>query len=131
MHRQIQPEMKIVKYFFVGGVAATFDITFFFIFAKILEFNYFIVGAIGFVFATLINYFLSVTHVFDSGSRFARNREIFWIFVVSLVGLAINQAVLFCAIGVMGIEPMLGKLAATGITFFWNYGARKYFIFKC
>ena len=87
--------MKIIKYFFVGGIAAAFDITFFFIFAKLAGFNYLVVGAIGFVFATLINYFLSVAHVFDSGARFGKNREIFWVFAVSLVGLGINQAVLF------------------------------------
>ena len=120
----------IIKYFFVGGIAAAFDITFFFIFAKLAGFNYLAVGAIGFIFATLINYFLSITHVFDSGARFGKNREIFWVFAVSLVGLAINQVVLFYAIGVVGIEVMLGKIAATSITFFWNYGARKYFVFK-
>ena len=122
--------MKIIKYFFVGGIAAAFDITFFFIFAKLAGLNYLAVGAIGFVFATLINYFLSVAHVFHSGARFGKNREIFWVFAVSLVGLGINQGVLFYAIGVVGIEVMLGKIVATGITFFWNYGARRYFVFK-
>lgn len=122
--------MNIIKYFFVGGIAAAFDITFFFFFAKLTGFNYLAIGAIGFVFATLINYFLSIAHVFDSGARFGKNREIFWIFVVSLVGLGINQVVLFYAIGVVGIEVMSGKIAATCITFFWNYGARKSFVFK-
>jgi putative flippase GtrA len=122
--------MKIIKYFFVGGAAAAFDITFFFIFAKLLEINYFVIGAIGFALGTLINYCLSIAHVFDSGSRFGKSREIFWIFLISLVGLAINQVVLFYAIGVVGIEVMLGKIAATSITFFWNYSARKYFVFK-
>jgi putative flippase GtrA len=122
--------MKVVRYFLVGGVAAAVDIAIFFVFAKELGFNYQIVGAVGFVIATLVNYFLSVAHVFQSGVRFGKKQEIFWVYLVSLVGLAFNQFVLYLTIDVAGIEMMLGKITATASVFFWNYYARQHFIFR-
>ena len=52
------------------------------------------------------------------------------VFVVSAVGLVINQAVLAILIEWFGMDVLLSKVAATGSVFFWNYGARRHFIFR-
>ena len=44
--------MRVLRYFIVGGVAATVDIGFFFLFAKLAGFNYLVVAPLGFVLAT-------------------------------------------------------------------------------
>ena len=122
--------MRIVRYFFVGGVAASVDIGLFAVFAKGLGFNYLVVGVFTFVAATAVNYALSVRHVFDSGARFARHHEIALVFAMSAVGLLINQAALFIGVGIAGLELVLTKVLATGVVFFWNYWARAHFVFK-
>jgi putative flippase GtrA len=122
--------MKIVRYFFIGGIAAAVDIGVFAVFAKLLGFNYLAVAAVGFVLATLVNYFLSVRHVFESGVRFGRRQEIAIVYLVSTVGLAINQTVLYVGIDLLGWEMIVTKLVATGVVFFWNYGARAHFVFR-
>ena len=121
--------MRILRYFVVGGVAATVDIGFFFLFAKLARFNYLIVAPLGFVLATWVNYELSVRHVFRSGVRFSRGREILLVYVVSVVGLLINQAVLYVLVEEVGAELMLAKFAATATVFFWNYGMRNHYVF--
>ena len=61
--------MKIFRYAGVGATAATVDFLIFVVFVKLLNFNYLTVGAVGFIIATTINYFLSVRFVFESGVR--------------------------------------------------------------
>lgn len=122
--------MKLVKYFFVGGTAAVLDISIFFVFVQKLGYNYLIIAPIGFVLATLLNYFLSIKMVFKKGTRFSPKMELLAIFVVSSIALVINQICLFINIDMLHINKMLAKIVATGVVFFWNYFLRSNFIFK-
>lgn len=122
--------MKILKYGAVGGTAAAVDFTIFAVFAKYLGYDYLLIGAIGFIVATTLNYFLSIRFVFKSGVRFSFRKEIALVFLISLVGLLINQMVLLAGIGWLGWEMLFVKVCATGLVFFWNFGARSEFIFK-
>lgn len=120
----------IIRYFLVGGVAAAVDIGIFALFARTLGFPWFTVAIVGFVLATLVNYALSVRHVFDSGVRFRPSLEIMLTFAVSAVGLLINQGVLWYFIEKVHTDLLIAKLVATGLVFFWNYFGRKHFIFN-
>jgi putative flippase GtrA len=122
--------VRAARYFVVGGVSACFDIGFFYVFAKLLGYNYLGVATVGFVFAVLVNYYLSVRFVFTSGVRFSRGQELLLIYLVSSVGLLIHLAVLYVSVDWLAIELMLSKLGATGATFAWNFLARNYFVFR-
>ncbi len=122
--------MKIMRYAAVGASAAAVDFVIFAVFAKFLGFNYLLVGAIGFIIATTINYFLSIRFVFESGVRFGFQKEITLVFLISFTALGVNQAVLYFGIGILEWEMLLTKICATGSVFFWNFGARSQFIFK-
>ena len=122
--------MKIVRYFFVGGTAASVDIGIFFLFAKLAGYDYLWVGCAGFLIATAVNYVLSVKHVFESGIRYSKRKEVALVYFVSLVGLAVNQLVLYVMIEHLHCELMLAKLTATGVVFFWNFSARRFIIFR-
>jgi putative flippase GtrA len=121
---------RAARYFVVGGVAACFDIGFFYIFAKVLGYHYLGVATVGFVFAVLINYYLSVRFVFQSGVRFSRGQELALVYAVSAVGLGLHLLILYVAIDGLGLELMLSKLGATGGVFAWNFLARHYFVFR-
>jgi len=122
--------MRVVRYFFVGAVAAAVDIGLFTVFARLLGYNYLTVAACTFVLATLVNYSLSVRHVFKSGARFGRSLEVALVFAVSAMGLAINQGVMFVAVDRLRLDLVLSKILATGIVFLWNYQSRANFVFK-
>ena len=122
--------MKIIRYAAVGATAAVVDFVIFAGFAKFLGFNYLWVGAGGFIIATAINYFLSIRFVFDSGVRFDFTKEISLVFLISFIGLCLNQVVLYLGIGILSWEMLFIKLCATASVFFWNFGARSQFIFK-
>ena len=102
--------MKIIKYFFVGGIAAIVDIGLFYLGAGVARWNYMIVGTVSFTLATLVNYFISVRVVFQSGTRFSRRNELLLVFLVSCAGLAINQAILYVCVSRAAIGLMPAKL---------------------
>jgi putative flippase GtrA len=122
--------VRAARYFVVGGISASVDIGFFFVFAKLLGFNYLAVATIGFLIAVPVNYLLSVRFVFTSGARFKPLHELALVYLVSSVGLGLHLTVLYAAIGVLGLELMLSKFIATGSVFLWNFLARNYFVFR-
>jgi len=122
--------MKLIRYFCVGGAAAVVDITLFSALAQFAGFPWFPVAVFSFVVATLVNYFLSINYVFDSGVRFSKRHELVLVFLASSAGLAANQVILWMLIEVQGVHLVGAKVIATGGVFAWNYAARRLFIFR-
>lgn len=121
--------MKLVRYFFVGGAAAVVDISLFILFAILLKFNYLVVGSVGFILATFVNYRLSVRYVFSSGSRFDKMQEIIAVYMISALGLIFHQLALYTAVQMFNMELMLSKINATALVFLWNYYIRHCYVF--
>jgi putative flippase GtrA len=121
--------VRLAKYFITGAIAAGVDLVLFAAFVKLLGWPWYVAATVSFVAATLTNYFLSVRHVFTSGVRFEKRDEIALIFLVSGVGLAVNQAILLFLIRA-GVLILVAKVGATGAVFIWNYAARHQFVFK-
>jgi len=122
--------MKIVKYFLVGGVAAVVDIGLFSFLTKYAQFHWFPVSIVSFSIATLLNYYLSIAHIFQSGSRFQKNHEIMLVFIISGLALMTNQLFLFVLIEKNNINLIAAKIVSTGLVFFINYFGRKKLIFS-
>lgn len=123
--------MKFIRYFFVGGAAAALDFLVFALLTKVAHVPWFWSAIISFTAATLLNYVLSIRFVFQSGIRFSqKHHEVLLVFLVSLVGLGINQLVLWFCIEKLSIDVLVAKVVGTGVVFFWNYAARRHFVFK-
>lgn len=120
---------RAVKYVLTGGIAAAIDFAIFAALTRWAGWWWFEAGCVSFVVATIVNYIISIRHVFESGVRFRKEQEIALVFLISAVGLALNQTVLFFLIR-GGIAILLAKLGATGAALFWNYAARRGFVFK-
>lgn len=120
---------SVVRYAYVGGIAACVDIGFFAVFAKLLGYPYLWVAAAGFVLATLVNYCLSIVFVFANRRRHKRTTEIGLVYFVSLLGLGLHQVILYWCVEQAAGGLMVSKLIATGTVFIWNYLIRKYYIF--
>ena len=121
--------IKFIRYFVVGGLSAILDFTIFATLVSLAGWPWYIAATVSFVAATLFNYLISIRHVFTSGVRFERTHEVALTFLVSGVGLGINQAILYLLIG-WGINILLAKIGATGVVFFWNFSVRYLFVFR-
>jgi putative flippase GtrA len=122
--------IRVAKYFGVGAVASAIDLSLFSLFAGVLGYNYLAVGCVTFILATAANYALSVRYVFESGARFVRRHEILLVFVVSAIGLAFNQLILYAGVEFARLNVIVSKVLATAVVFGWNYLARANFVFR-
>ncbi len=117
------------RYFAVGGICALLDWAVFALFLYGADLHYLVSGTISFIFATGINYILSVKYVFEIGRR-SRREQIALVYFASGVGILINLLVLGGLIEFVGLHPMVAKLAGTASAFGWNFSARYYWIFN-
>lgn len=127
---------QFISYFFVGGVAAIVEWVMFFIFANVLQINYFVSTVIAFIFSTTANWILGRITTFKDNNTYKdkKAKEAFLVFIVSAIGLLFNLILMYLFVIVMGFDSSLGKtlskIAATGIVFIWNFLIRKLVIYK-
>jgi putative flippase GtrA len=121
--------MSIIVYFFVGGVSFLGNLGVFLMFVHLMDLNWVAGNIAGFVAGTSINYVLSLRFVFESKNLLRRETEIVLAFIVSAVGVALETILIHLGHEVANINLVVSKLAAAGVVFFWNYGARRFLIF--
>jgi putative flippase GtrA len=121
---------QLIRYLFTGGTAALVDWFFYWLLIYSFGFYYLVAAIISFTVATMVNYYLSANWVFRNSSKYSRTSEIILVFMVSLVGLLINQLCLFILVEVALFHLMWAKILSTGFVFFWNYYLRKRYIFS-
>ena len=121
--------IQLIKYVGVGGTAALVEWTTFALLIKAARVHYLAAATISFVLATAVNYLLSVLFVFVRG-RHPAHKELILLYVVSAIGLFLNLLLMSLFVGVFAMQAMPSKIAATGIIFFWNFGARKMWVFE-
>ena len=121
---------QLFRYLCAGGTAALLDWFIYWLLIYIFGFYYLVAAIISFSVATMVNYYLSANWVFRNSSKYSRTSEIILVFMVSLVGLLINQVCLILLVEVALFHLMWAKVLSTGVVFFWNFYLRKRFIFN-
>lgn len=121
--------LQLFRYFFVGGTAFVVDYGTLFILTEFCGINHLISAAIAFLLGLIVNYVISIVWVF--GNRTVGNRWIeFAIFsAIGLIGLVLNEVIIYIGSDIIGLHYMISKLCSTGIVFFWNFFARKIILY--
>ncbi len=118
-----------VKYALVGGTSSLINLVAFYL-LHLVGVHYLLAAAASYIGSTLFNYWMSIVFVFQSGARFQKHGELFWIFVVTIVGLLLNQALLFAMVSWLGWHPLVAQVVSLCAVFFWNFLARHHFVFR-
>ncbi|MBN1199484.1 MAG: GtrA family protein [Bacteroidales bacterium] len=120
--------LKFVKFGIVGfsGVLVDFSITF--VCKEYLKIQKYIANGIGFSIAATTNYFLNRIWTFESTNpnvimEFSR------FFVIALIGLGINSAIVWAMSGKLKVNFYLSKLTATIVVTAWNFLINAYYTF--
>ncbi len=113
---------KILKFGVVGGIAFVVDYSLLYIFTEYCGFPSLISAAISFIISLLINYILSIKWVFDVKKK-QTSKEIILFIILSIVGLGINELVIFWG-NELDIHYMISKLVATIIVMIYNFITR-------
>ena len=92
--------------------------------------HYLVSAAFSFALGTTMSYTLSVHFIFDI-RRFASRTLEYGLFVlVGAVGLGLNEVLLWALTDKLGIYYLISKIIAAALVFFWNFGARKFLLFR-
>ena len=120
--------LKFIKFCLVGfsGIFVDFGTTYFF--KEVLKVQKYVANAIGFTLAATTNYFLNRIWTFNSHNP-QIVKEFSRFFIIALIGLGINSAIIWLLNGKFKINFYLSKLVATVIVTLWNFLINAYFTF--
>lgn len=119
---------QIIRFAAVGGSAFLIDYSIMILLTEFLGINYLISNAISFTVSVIYNYLLSVHWVFDVNGGRSQTQDFLVFIILSVIGLGINQLIMWLCVDKLGIFYMISKIGATGIVMVYNFVTRKIFL---
>lgn len=119
---------KIIRFSIVGGIATIIDFVFLYIFKEFLNFNIILANTLSFIISVTYNYIASITWVFDVNNNKNKNVQFILFIVFSVVGLIINNVILYILTDKLNIYYLISKVIATIIVMIFNFVTRKKFL---
>ena len=120
--------VQFAKFGIVGAIAFCIDYGLFLLMTYVFGINYLIASAISIVISTIFNFAASMRYVFAGKRGQTRSQQFVIFFVLSVVGLGVNQLVLWMCVDLLAWLAWVGKLAATFIVMIFNFVTRKVFL---
>jgi len=122
--------VQLFRYTFVGGIAFVVDFGALFAFTEFAGVHYLGSAALAFVLGLTTNYMLSLLWVFRH-RRLKNPTAEFLVFAgIGVVGLGLNEAIMWALTELAGVHYLGSKLASTFLVYLWNFFARKYTLFQ-
>ncbi len=90
--------------------------------------GYFAASGVSFTVSVVVNYLLSMRFVFRGKDELNRLQEMGIFLALSLVGLALNQMIMWIAVDFFKMYYALAKILATMIVTNYNFISRKLFL---
>lgn len=125
--KRIQLIHQIVKFGVVGIIAFLIDYSLLYLLTEFMSIHYMVSSIISFTISLIFNYVASIYWVFDVKKK-QTYKEMIVFTILSVIGLGINQLVMYLMTDIGNIYYMLSKLVATAIVMVWNFITRKIFI---
>lgn len=120
---------QIFRFLLVGGLSTAIDFIVLYVLHHQFDINYLIATGIAFAVATVFNYWASMAFIFES--KFASNQkqqEFILFLILSLLGLALTEGLMFVSVELFDSPVMLGKIIVTAFVMVFNFVTRKLFI---
>ncbi|MDR0748200.1 MAG: GtrA family protein [Tannerellaceae bacterium] len=121
--------VQLLRYTFVGGLAFIVDVGLLFILTEYAAFYYLVSATCSFIAGLLVNYYISTIWVFGS-SPYKKGIEFVLFALVGLIGLGLNDLLIWVFTEKCGIYYMLSKLLTAVLVYMWNFLGRRYLIFN-
>lgn len=121
---------EFTRYVVAGGTAFIVDAGLLYLLTEYGHIHYILAATCGFSCGTVTNYALSVTWVFPHRLIAARQLEFTLFTVIGLVGLAVNDLLIWWITAYLGFYYLSAKIIATGVGFLLNFSLRKIILFR-
>ena len=121
--------VRFLKFCLVGGSGVVIDFGITYLAKEFLKLNKYVANSLGFICAATSNYILNRTWTFGSNDPDIAMQYLQF-FGFSLVGLAINNLVIYLLHGRVKWNFYIVKLIATCVVTFWNFSMNYIFTFQ-
>ena len=120
--------LQFTKFGVVGVIAFFIEYGIFLGLTYALGVDYLIAAPTAYVISTIFNFVASMRYVFSGKEGQTRTQQFVIFFVLSLVGLGVNQLVIWACVDLASIPAWFSKLVATGMVMVFNFITRKIFL---
>ena len=122
---------EFVRYFAVSLLALVVDTSLLFYLARVVHWNDMVAATIGFLVGSVVHYLLAVKLVFTYRrlEHHATTEGVLYI-VIGLVGLIVNDLIIYAGVNWLHVPLLVAKLVAAGGSFVAGYGGRRIFLFS-
>ena len=121
---------EFARYFASGLLALGIDFSLYVALTELAGWHYLVSAIVAFCAGLATVYFFSIFWVFRERSIGPGSREFLLFSAIGLVGLALTAAVLYTLTDVLGLDYRLSKIASAALVFLFNFGCRKFFLFR-
>ena len=119
---------KIINFGLVGVVATAIEYVLLIILIVIFNMDVLIASGIAFTISLLFNYILSIKYVFIDKKEMSKTKEMTGFFITALIGLGINQLMMYTLVNMVNIYYLFAKVVSTGTVMIWNFVSRHMFL---
>lgn len=119
---------QFMKFGVVGVIAFLIDYGLLAFCTEVLHLHYLVSATIGFTVSVIFNYMASMRYVFTHKQDMSRRREFIIFVVLSVMGLIINNSLMWLGVDMLHFHYLLVKIGATAVVMVWNFVTRKIFL---
>ena len=120
--------LQIIKFGIVGIIATFVDVGVLVVLKELLHIDVLVSSAISFCVSVAVNYILSMKFVFQSREDISKTKEVIGFFVLSAIGLGLNQMIMLILVESLHVFYALAKILSTLIVSLYNFLSRKMFL---
>ena len=123
------PALEFGRYFVVSLIALAVDVLVLMAMSRFV--HYLWAASLGFVLGAITSYWLAIRWAFTHRRLAAYPRTEFLAYsLVGILSLGINNLVIFVAVEYFALALLASKAIAAGATFTFNFGVRKFVLFR-
>ncbi len=117
---------EVFRFLAVGGGCFLLEYVLLYTLTEYAGLDPLVSAPIAFTISLIVNYILCVYVVFHAEKQ--TGMQMFLFIFTSLLGLGINQAVMWFFIDIIGLWYMFSKIIASAIVMVWNYITKRYIL---
>ncbi len=121
---------QFVCYIFTALIAFVIDFSLLYLLTTYLHIFYLLSATLSFLISAMANYLFSIKFVFCKRSSCKISTEICLFLLVTLIGLILNDLILWLITEKIGVFYLCSKIIAGLIVFFWSFFSRRYLFTK-
>lgn len=119
---------QFIRFGIVGAIAFVIDFGFLVLLTELLYFNPVVAATASFIASVIFNYFASMHFVFERRDDISKSKEFIIFIILSVVGLFINDLLMWFGTSYTLIDYKIIKIIATVVVMIWNFVSRKFLL---